>query len=233
MHTRPRILLAEDDPNLGALLAKYLDKEGFDVMRCTDGLTALQTFQEQAFELCLVDVMMPKLDGFSLVKKMKMTGETPVILITARSLKEDKSKGYNLGADDYVTKPFDEEELLWKIKAMIRRMPENTTQGRMPVVALGHYLFDPQQQVLELEGSTRRMTEKESELLHYLYQHRNRVIKREELLKALWGENDYFSGRSLDVFITKIRKYVKDDPQLRIENVFKVGFIFHVPGEAA
>jgi DNA-binding response OmpR family regulator len=174
--------------------------------------------------------MMPKLDGFSLAKAIRLTNKSiPIIFITAKSLKEDKLKGYVLGADDYITKPFDEEELLWKIKAVIRRSPANEREVMPGIMALGKYRFDPHNQSLEISGKTKRITGKESEILCYLSAHRNKVVKREELLKELWGENDYFLGRSLDVFITKIRKYLKEDPDLFVENVFGVGFIFNVP----
>jgi DNA-binding response OmpR family regulator len=227
---KPRILLAEDDLNLGRLLVDYLETEGFYVKLCTDGELALKEFGGSTFDLCLLDVMMPKLDGFSLAKEIRAKDKkTPFIFITAKSLKDDKLKGYDLGADDYITKPFDEEELLWKIKAIIRRSRENKNETKAEIIPLGKYTFDFNNQSLTIAGKTKRITEKESDILNYLCSHRNHVIKREELLKELWGENDYFFGRSLDVFITKIRKYLKEDPDLSIENVFGVGFIFNVP----
>jgi DNA-binding response OmpR family regulator len=224
------ILLAEDDLNLGILLVDYLEAEGFNVKLCKDGELALKALQGNRFDVCLLDVMMPKMDGFSLAKEIRIKhNNMPVIFITAKSLKEDKLKGYDLGADDYITKPFDEEELLWKIKALIRRMPEQKGERIVEAVSVGKYIFDFTNQCLSINGGIKRITEKESEILHYLCNHRNHVIKREEMLKELWGENDYFLGRSLDVFITKIRKYIKEDPELSIENVFGVGFIFNVP----
>lgn len=224
------ILLAEDDLNLGVLLVDYLETEGFQVKLCKDGELALKAFLTGSFDLCLLDVMMPKLDGFSLAKAIRLKDkEIPVIFITAKSLKEDKLKGYDLGADDYISKPFDEEELLWKIKALIRRMPEHKAEKKTEVIRIGNYAFDLSNQSLTINRTTKRITEKESDILHYLCQHKNRVIKREEMLKDLWGENDYFLGRSLDVFITKIRKYLKEDETISIENVFKVGFIFNIP----
>lgn len=220
------ILLAEDDLNLGVLLVDYLETEGFEVKLCKDGEMALKAFQNHVFDVCLLDVMMPKVDGFTLAKEIRAINKNiPILFITAKSLKEDKLKGYNLGADDYITKPFDEEELLWKIKAVIRRVPESKTE----TIALGNYQFNFSTQSLTIGGKTKRITEKECEILRYLCAHQNVIIKREELLKNLWGENDYFLGRSLDVFITKIRKYLKEDPSISIENVFKVGFIFNVP----
>jgi DNA-binding response OmpR family regulator len=224
------ILLAEDDLNLGVLLVDYLEAEGFEVKLCKDGELALKAFNANRFDLCLLDVMMPKLDGFSLANAIREKDKkVPLIFITAKSLKEDKLTGYGLGADDYITKPFDEEELLWKIKAVTRRMPAAKTGKAVEPIVLGHYTFDFANQSLTMNGKTKRITEKESDILKYLSDNRNRVIKREEMLKDLWGENDYFFGRSLDVFITKIRKYLKEDPALSIENVFKVGFIFNVP----
>ena len=229
---RIRILLAEDDLNLGVLLVDYLESEGFDVKLCKDGELALKAFRDHPFDLCLLDVMMPKMNGFTLATEIRMKDKKiPVIFITAKSLKEDKLKGYGLGADDYIIKPFDEEELLWKIKAVIRRSAESKSDMAAEIVSIGKYTFDFHNQSLTIGDKTRRITEKESDILNYLSARRNRVIKREELLKDLWGENDYFFGRSMDVFITKIRKYLKEDPTLSIENVFGVGFIFNVPAK--
>jgi DNA-binding response OmpR family regulator len=224
------ILLAEDDLNLGILLVDYLESEGFTVKLCKDGEVALKAFHNNPFDLCLLDVMMPKLDGFSLAREIRAKNKNiPILFITAKSLKEDKLKGYDLGADDYIIKPFDEEELLWKIKAVIRRVLEYKKEDKQETIAIGKYTFDFTNQSLTIGDKTKRITEKESDILNYLSKHRNQVIKREELLKDLWGENDYFLGRSLDVFITKIRKYLKEDSCIHIENVFGVGFILNVP----
>lgn len=226
-----KILLAEDDLNLGVLLIDYLEAEGFEVKLCKDGELALNAFQKYPFDLCLLDIMMPKLDGFSLARKIRLNDkDVPIIFISAKSMKEDKLKGYGLGADDYVTKPFDEEELLWKIKAVIRRLPGNKIEGKSEIISIGKYAFDYSNQSLNLDNKSKRITEKESDILKYLADHRNHLIKREEMLITLWGENDYFLGRSLDVFLTKIRKYLKEDPDINIENVFGVGFVFNVPG---
>ena len=223
------ILLAEDDLNLGALLVDFLKGEGYDVKLCQDGEIALQVFKANTFDLCLLDVMMPKIDGFSLAKMIKeRQSELPIIFITAKSLKNDKLKGYNLGADDYITKPFDEEELLWKIKAILRRTAFNHLEPVAEIINIGNFLFDFQNQSLIHNGVIKRTTEKESEILKYLFENRDRIIRREIMLQDLWGENDYFLGRSLDVFISKIRKYLKEDPDLSIENIFGVGFIFNV-----
>jgi DNA-binding response OmpR family regulator len=226
-----KILLAEDDLNLGVLLVDYLEAEGYDVKLCKDGELALKTYKSGTFDLCLLDVMMPKMDGFTLAKEIRSRDKViPILFITARSLKEDKLKGYDLGADDYITKPFDEEELLWKIKAVIRRIPENS-ESKTELISIGKFTFDFSNQSLTISGKTKRITEKESAILNYLSAHRNQVIKRDQMVKDLWGKEDYFLGRSLDVFITKIRKYLGEDPTLNIENVFGVGFIFNVPAK--
>jgi DNA-binding response OmpR family regulator len=227
---KTNILLAEDDPNLGLLLTDFLQSEGFEVKLCVDGSLAWKAFQKSNFDLCLLDVMMPQVDGFTLAKNIRNESKIiPIIFITAKSQKHNKQTGYDLGADDYITKPFDEEELLWKINALIRRTQDTAQETKHEVVAIGQYLFDYHNQSLTLNGKLKRVTEKESDIIRYLCTHANKVIKREKMLKDLWGENDYFLGRSLDVFITKIRKYLKEDPQLSIENVFGVGFIFNVP----
>jgi DNA-binding response OmpR family regulator len=222
------ILLAEDDLNLGVLLVDYLETEGFAVKLCKDGEMALKAYQNNQFDLCLFDVMLPRMDGFSLAKEIRTKDKKiPIIFITAKSLKDDKLKGYDLGADDYITKPFDEEELLWKIKAITRRSPQDIKTSHSEILAIGKYSFDFDNQSLTIANKTRRITEKESEILKFLSANKNKVVKREDLLKNIWGENDYFLGRSLDVFITKIRKYLKEDPNLTIENIFGVGFILN------
>lgn len=231
MNKRPiNILLAEDDLNLGILLGDFLKTEGLTVKLCRDGELGLKAFRDQRFDLCLLDVMLPKLDGFTVAKAIRnLDNKMPIIFITAKSLKEDKLIGYDVGADDYITKPFDEEELLCKIKALLRRTTAREEEHKPTIIQVGKYEFDSKNQSLCLNGKLKRITEKECEILNYLYVKRNTLIKREDLLKAVWGENDYFLGRSLDVFITKIRKYLKDDARINIENVFGVGFIFKTP----
>lgn len=222
------ILLVEDDVNLGNMLKELLEMESFVVHLYRDGITALENFKPGFFQLGLLDVMMPKMDGFTLSKQIKMKDESmPFLFITARSLKEDKYKGYELGADDYIVKPFDEDELLWKIKAVLKRLNHKTNILKYPI-QLGQYKFDPVNQSLEQEGKIKRMTSKETEVLQYLAERCNSLVKREDLLTDLWGENDYFLGRSLDVFITKIRKYLNGDPKIKIETVFKSGFILMI-----
>src|SRR6185312_11138594 len=177
-----KILLAEDDLNLGILLVDYLELQGFDTKLCKDCELALKAFLENKFDLCLLDVMMPILDGFSLAKAIRIRdAKMPLIFITAKSLKEDKLKGYGLGADDYITKPFDEEELLWKIKAVIRSAPKTKSESKRELILIGKYMFDFANQSLSIGGKTKRITEKECDILNYLCSHKNTIIKREEL----------------------------------------------------
>ncbi|MGE5409532.1 MAG: response regulator transcription factor [Clostridiales bacterium] len=219
------ILLVEDDLNLGFLLVEFLESKGFSVKLYRDGITALAGFQNGNFDFCILDVMLPKMDGFTLAKKLKiLNDQIPVVFLTARSLKEDKVKGYELGADDYITKPFDEDELFLKINAILSRTNLSKTAGDN-LFKIGKFNFDYQNQSLEIEGENRRLTERESNILKILCLSKNKVIRREQILTAIWGENDYFAGRSLDVFISKLRKYFGSDPTIRIENIPKVGFI--------
>lgn len=223
-----KVLLAEDDTNLGLLLEDYLSTEGIVVTLCRDGEEALKAYHSQEFDLCLLDVMMPKMDGFTLAKEIRRKNtDIPIVFITAKSLKEDKLEGYTIGADDYILKPFDEEELLCKIKALTRRTVVSQPVSSAKEILIGKYVLNTSLLALSINYTTKRLTERECEILTYLYEHRNNIIKREELLLAIWGENNYFYGRSLDVFITKIRKYLKEDSGLSIENVFGVGFVFH------
>ncbi|MEN9522227.1 MAG: hypothetical protein RL065_604 [Bacteroidota bacterium] len=222
-------MLAEDNNHLGLLLSDYLKSEKFSVTLCNDGEKAWKAFNTFLFDLCLLDVMMPKMDGFELAKNIrKKNKHIPIIFITAKSMKEDKLKGYDLGADDYITKPFDVEELLWKIHALIRRTVIEQNENGAATINIGKYTFDFNNQSLIIKGKLKRLTEKECEVLKYLATNKNRIIKREEILKSLWGKNDYFLGRSLDVFITKIRKYLSEDDSIKVENVFGVGFVFMV-----
>jgi DNA-binding response OmpR family regulator len=166
---KPKILLAEDDLNLGVLLVDYLEAEGFEVKLCKDGDMALKAFHNIKFDLCLLDVMMPKIDGFALAKEIRTKdNKMPLIFITAKSLKEDKLAGYDIGADDYITKPFDEEELLWKIKAVIRRIPKNQSEAKLDIVFIGKYTFDVPNQSISMDGKIKRITEKECDILNYL-----------------------------------------------------------------
>jgi DNA-binding response OmpR family regulator len=226
MKHKKNIFLVEDDANLAYLLEAFLLSEGFDVTLCTDGAQALRAFREATYDLCLLDVMLPQLDGFCLAEQIrKLSPEIPLIFLTARSLKEDRLKGFNLGADDYVLKPFDEDELLCRIRAILRRSQESKPEEVVDICYLGSSRFDYARQTLHVGDKSRRITSRENEVLRLLYQHKNKILRREDALKAIYGKNDYFLGRSFDVFITKIRKYLKDEPRVRIDNVFGVGFM--------
>lgn len=226
MKQKKKIFLVEDDANLAYLLEAFLLSENYDVSLATDGAQALQAFRECSFDLCLLDVMLPKLDGFCLAEQIrKLSPQIPIIFLTARSLKEDKLRGFSVGADDYVLKPFDEDELLCRIEAILRRTETEEEEESLDICLLGSARFDYTRQTLQVGDTCRRITARENEVLRLLYQHKNQILKREDALKAIYGKNDYFLGRSFDVFITKIRKYLKDEPRVRIENVFGVGFM--------
>jgi DNA-binding response OmpR family regulator len=219
------IILAEDDLNLGFLLVEFLESHGYQVKLYRDGESALKGFKAGNFNFCIFDVMLPKLDGFNLAKSIKaINPNIPVIFLTARSMKADKLKGYDLGADDYITKPFDEDELLCRIKAVMNRtdLADASCSYRFKI---GKYDFDFTNQALKVGTEVRRLTSREADVLHLLCSSKNNIVKREQILTAIWGENDYFAGRSLDVFISKLRKYFAEDPSVRIENIPKVGFI--------
>jgi DNA-binding response OmpR family regulator len=223
-----RILLAEDDTNLGDVLKDYLEMEGFEVNLCRDGEESIQVFKTYSFDICLLDVMMPKKDGFTLAKEIRQQNtDIPIIFLTAKSMKEDKIAGFRLGGDDYITKPFDEEELVYRIHAVLKRTPEHQDKYNKNIFKIGAYNFDYSKQILELDGENRRLTGREADILRLLCLQENQILKREDALKSIWGENDYFHGRSFDVFITKLRKYLKDDPNIKIENVHGVGFILN------
>lgn len=224
---KARILLVEDDLNLGILVTDFLEMQGYDVKLCKDGDTGFKAFAQGGFDLCILDVMMPVKDGFTLATQIRSRDKkVPIIFVTARSMKDDKLKGFNIGADDYITKPFEEDELLARVNAVLRRTKEEKPEEPKPEqFTIGKYQFDYGTQSLALNGSEKRMTEKESEVLRQLCLHKNKILKREDALVSVWGQNDYFLGRSLDVFITKLRKYLKDDPAVSIENVHGVGFM--------
>jgi len=226
MNHKKKIFLVEDDANLAYLLEAFLLSENYDVTLCSDGAQALKEYREASYDLCLLDVMLPKLDGFCLAEQIrKLTPQIPLIFLTARSLKEDRLKGFGLGADDYVLKPFDEEELLCRIQAILRRTNGAEPEEVLEICLIGSSRFDYARQTLQVGDKCRRITSRENEVLRLLYQNKNQILRREDALKAIYGKNDYFLGRSFDVFITKIRKYLKDEPRVRIENVFGVGFM--------
>ncbi len=221
-----KILVVEDDPNAGLLLQNFLVSEGFDIKLCTTAKAGLQSFLADLFSMCILDCSLPDYDGFALAKEIRVRNEhVPVIFLTAKSLLEDKIRGFQSGADDYITKPFEGFELLYKIKAILRRSQSQNSINKETNHQIGSYLFDPKNQTLTKGKDVRRITAKENEILKLLCFKKNQIAKKNEILIALWGESDYFKGRSLDVFIAKLRKYLADDPDIRIENVHSVGFI--------
>ncbi|KAA3630156.1 MAG: DNA-binding response regulator [Bacteroidetes bacterium] len=228
-----RILIVEDDTSLGFLLMEFLESENFDVKLCRDGESGLKTFQKHAFDLCLLDIMLPKMDGFTLAQKIRQINDTvPFLFLTARSMKSDKLKGFSIGAEDYITKPFDDEELLCRINVIMRRSQKTTpVESTQSQFKIGQYDFDYSLQKLCLNGQTLRLTEKENEVLKLLCLNENKILRREDAVEQIYGKKDYFLGRSFDVFISRLRKILKDDPRITIENVYNVGFIFKVGQE--
>jgi len=227
---KTKIILVEDDVNLGFLLVDFLEVNGFDVKLYRDGISGLNGFRTNDFNFCILDLMLPNMDGFTLAEKIKeLNSEIPVIILSARSLKEDKIKGFRIGVDDYITKPFDEEELLYRIRAIINRIknfPE-MTNGNKPVW-IGKFEFDSKNQLLIFGNKELRLTIKENKILSLLSNSINNLVKREEIMINAWGESDYYTGRSLDVFISKLRSYLKNDPGISITTIPTVGYILEI-----
>ncbi len=226
----PSILLVEDDISLGFLLMEYLETEGYQIKLCRDGETGWKSFKKSNFDLCILDVMMPKLDGFSLARQIRQANsEIPFLFLTAKSLKTDKLEGFSIGAEDYITKPFDEEELLCRIQVALRRRSEKTTSKKLTKeFQLGDYYFNSSLQELCYKSQKYRITEKENEVLTLLCLHQNQILRREDAVKKIYGRYDYFLGRSFDVFISRLRKIFRHDARIKIENVFRVGFILKI-----
>jgi DNA-binding response OmpR family regulator len=222
-----KILLVEDDVNLGFLLVDFLEANGFEVKLYRDGLSALNGFQISHFDFCIIDLMLPKMDGFTLGGKIKeINSEVPMIILSARSMKEDKIKGFRMGIDDYITKPFDEEELLYRIRAILGRANQaRAIDSNTSDIEIGRYHFDPLNQLLSVDNKPQRITLKESKILQKLAIAKNNLVTREEIMIDVWGESDYYTGRSLDVFISKIRCYLKNDPSVKITTIPTVGYI--------
>ena len=219
------ILLAEDDINLGFVIADQLRSEGYQVSLATDGIEALKRFNEQAYHLCIFDVMMPKKDGFALAKDIrKINSDIPILFLTAKSMTEDKIEGFNAGGDDYLTKPFSVEELNLRIKSLLKRVNIRTEIPDEKVFNVSNFVFDTENLTLTLDGKVQSLTKKEAQILKLLFKFKNQVLPREVILNTVWGQDDYFVGRSLDVFITKLRKYLKADESIVILNIHGVGF---------
>lgn len=224
-----KILLAEDDFDFSNVLIQYLQLHDFDVVRAEDGVKALEIFKKNSFDICILDVMMPKMDGFVLAEELiKINPETPFVFLTAKQLKEDRIKGLQLGADDYIVKPFEVEELILRLNNILKRSELNFKTPTVQEISIGKYIFDTKRLCLKKDNSTQQLTEKEALLIEYLYQNRNQLVKREAILKNIWKNDDYFSGRSMDVFITKIRKYFQEDKNISIESTRFIGLEFKI-----
>jgi len=229
---KAHLLYVEDDATLSFVTRDNLSLQGYKITHCEDGEAALEVIKNEKFDLCILDVMLPHIDGYTLAKEIrKIDIDVPIIFLTAKSLKEDKIHGLKLGADDYITKPFSIEELLLKIEIFLRR--SKITQPQLSAATIiGRYQFSYANLSLMIEEESRQLTQKEADLLKLFAASPNVVLKRATILERLWGENDYFMGRSLDVFISRLRKYLKKDEQLKIENIHGVGFKFVCPARA-
>jgi DNA-binding response OmpR family regulator len=226
---KPKILLVEDDPSLGFVIKDNLLVKGYEVKLCRDGEEGQQAFTENHFDICILDVMMPKKDGFSLAKSIREKNQQiPILFITAKSMLEDKVIGFNAGGDDYIVKPFSMEELCLRIEVFLRR--SIATAPAEQSYSLGEFTFDCHNYTLNHLSGFKTLTQKEAEVLKLLCQNKERVLKREEILKNVWGNDDYFLGRSMDVFISKLRKHLKEDPRVQIVNYHGVGFKLEVTG---
>jgi len=222
-----KILLAEDDADFASVLKQYLELYQFEITWAENGEEALALFQSKTFDICVFDVMMPKMDGFTLAEKIiKINPDVPFVFLTARKLKEDKIIGLKLGADDYIVKPFEAEELVLRLNNILKRSEKKSLSSENKKIQIGLYIFDTQRLTLNLNNQSQQLTEKEASLIHFFYTYKNQMIKREQILKTIWGSDDFFSGRSMDVYISKIRKYLKDDSRISIESVRNIGLEF-------
>lgn len=220
-----KILLVEDDPCFGSVLKSYLELSDYEVVLCVNGHEGLEAFKNGKYDICLLDVMMPEMDGFTLGKKIReIDTSIPFVYITAKSMKEDVRLGYEIGADDYIVKPFDSELLILKIKAILSRSKHEESEQKPKILCLGNYTFNTELRTVTKGDEQLKLTPKEARLLELLYACRDGLLSREKALTEIWGTNDYFTARSMDVYVTKLRKYFKDDTSLRIENVHGSGF---------
>lgn len=225
-----RILLCEDDQNLGNVLKNYLELNDYEVILERDGRLGLAAFQREKFDICLLDVMMPHMDGFTLGEEIRdIDPDVPLFFLSAKTMKEDILQGYKLGADDYITKPFDSEVLLMKIKAILKRNEELNKESENQEFELGKYHFNPKLRQLSFGDEQQTLSPKESELLKMLCEHKNDLLPRERALKKIWGSDTYFNGRSMDVYIAKLRKYLKGDETIEIVNIHGNGFRLVAP----
>ena len=225
MKNKKNILLVEDDFNFGSVLKAYLEMNDFSVSWVVDGKNAIKEFSDGDFDICVLDVMLPNVDGFTIAKDIReLSPIVPFIFVTAKTLKEDILKGYSMGADDYITKPFDSEVLICKINAILSRSGNQVAEEQEEEYQIGKYSFNPIIREIKVEGFTQKLSPKESELLKLLFQHKNNILPRELALRSIWGEDSYFTTRSMDVYITKLRKYLKKDSNIEIINIHGNGF---------
>jgi DNA-binding response OmpR family regulator len=226
MPAKFKLLLAEDDESLGFMLKDNLEMSGYDVRLCKDGEKALTAFHNDDHHLCILDVMLPRMDGFSLAQNIrKYNQKIPIVFLTAKNQKDDRIRGFKLGGDDYITKPFSLEELLLRVEAVLKRVYDRPTMAdQKHNFSIGRYLFDFNNQMLDLGEKTIKLTNKEARLLRILVQHKNQVVERDVIMKTIWEDEGYFVARSMDVFISKLRKYLAADPSIRISNVHGVGY---------
>ncbi|MFN8242717.1 MAG: response regulator transcription factor [Ferruginibacter sp.] len=223
--SKPKILLCEDDNNLGMVLKNYLELNDYEVTLERDGRLGLAAFQREKFDICLLDVMMPNMDGFTLAEEIRdVNPDVPLFFLSAKTMKDDIIQGYKLGADDYITKPFDSEVLLHKIKAILKRNEEMHREEVNAEFDLGKYHFNPRLRELSINGKVQTLSPKENELLKMLSEYKNDLLSRETALKKIWGSDTYFNGRSMDVYIAKLRKYLKEDTSIEIVNIHGNGF---------
>lgn len=227
--TKLRILLCEDEESLGMLVREYLQGKGYDAELYLDGESGYKAFMKGRYDICLLDVMMPKMDGFTLAREIRIVNsDVPIIFLTAKNLKDDILEGFKLGADDYLTKPFSMDELVYRMEAILRRV-KGKSQRDVTRFELGKFVFETQRQMLTIGDKQTKLTTKESELLTMLCTHANQVLERELALKTIWIDDNYFNARSMDVYITKLRKHLKDDPTIEINNVHGKGYRLIVP----
>ncbi len=229
-----KILLVEDDDALRYIVKDNLEQNNYNVSIAENGEKAIKIFEEDHFDLIILDVMLPKVDGFAVAKKIRKNDEqTPIIFLTARSMTEDKITGLTIGGDDYIPKPFSMEELLLKIKIFLKRSQSHPIgeKSTEETIKIGEYIFQPDELSLTINEDVRNLTMKEAELVKYFAENKNKVLSRNEILESVWGSNDYFLGRSLDVFISRLRKYFNADPNIKIINLHGIGFRFTVKNE--
>ncbi len=226
MEAKAKILLVEDDANLSLVLKDYLEMLGYETLLRKDGEEGLQAFKEEEFNLCILDVMMPKKDGFTLAQDIReLDKDVPIIFLTAKTLKEDRITGFKMGCDDYITKPFSTEELSLRIEAILKRCVLQFKHESVPkIFEIGKYRFEHENMLLHFEKTERTLTRKEAALLKLLCKNKNQLLTRDFALKQIWGSNDYFIGRSMDVFIAKLRKMLNQDPNIAIKNIHGTGF---------